>query len=381
MSKPAVIIYRDHLLPPSETFVRNQAEALESFIPYYVGSRFVGGLPLPEERTIVANKGGWLGMSREVCVRLGILPPGFIQQVRNLNPALIHAHFGPNGVTALPLARALQVPLVVTFHGYDATVKEEYAWRSSYSYWVYFRNKDRLKHEARLFIAVSEFIKGKLLEQGFPPDKIVVHYIGVDTEAFNSDPAVQRVPVVLCVGRLSEKKGCEYLIKAMAQVQAVMPDTELVIIGDGTLRRPLEELAEKLLRRYRFLGVQSPDIVKSWMNRALMLVAPSVTDSTGDSEGLPMVILEAQAMGLPVVSSIHAGIPEAVIQGETGFLANERDWKTLAEYILHLLRDETLWQEFSLKGQERVRTLFSLQKQVGLLEEIYKQVLSDKRSS
>lgn len=381
MSKPAVIIYRDRLLPPSETFVRNQAEALESFIPYYVGSRLVNGLPLPNERTIVANKGGWLGMSREVCVKLGILPPGFIQQVRNLNPALIHAHFGPDGVAALPLARNLQVPLVVTFHGYDATVKEEYARRSSYSYWVYFRNKDRLKHEARLFIAVSEFIKGKLLEQGFPPEKIVVHYIGVNTEAFKSDPSVQRVPVVLCVGRMSEKKGCEYLIKAMAQVQAVMPDLELVIIGEGKLRRPLEELAAKLLRRYRFLGAQPPDIVKSWMNRALMLVAPSVTDSTGDSEGLPIVILEAQAMGLPVVSSIHAGIPEAVVQGETGFLASERDWKALAEYIMQLLRDESLWQRFSKKGQERVRNLFSLQKQAGVLEEIYKQVLSDKRSS
>ena len=375
MSKPAVIIYRDRLLPTSETFVTNQAEALESFIPYYVGSRFVSGLSLPEERTIVANKGGFLGMIREVSFRFGKLPPAFIQQIRNLNPALIHAHFGPDGVTALPLARNLQVPLVVTFHGYDATVKDEYARRSFYSYRVYLRHKDRLKREGRLFIAVSEFIKRKLLEQGFPPHKIVVHHIGVDVEAFKPNPNVRRAPVVLFVGRMSEKKGCEYLIQAMAQVQAVMPELELVIIGDGELRRSLEELAAKLLRRYKFLGVQSPDTVKSWMNRALVLVAPSVTDYTGNSEGLPMVILEAQAMGLPVVSSIHSSIPEAVIHAKTGFLASERDWKALAEYIMQLLKDEFLWQQFSKNGRERVRTLFSLRHQTGVLEEIYQQAL------
>lgn len=376
--EPAVVIYCERLLSHSETFVRSQAEALQHFIPYYAGSRRVAGLPLPEERTLVVNPGGLLGKTSEVSYKLCGFAPAFFQRVRKLNPLLIHAHFGPNGAMALPLVRDLAVPLIVTFHGYDATVKDEYARRSDNTYRVYLRRRELLRHETRLFIAVSEYIKEKLLEQGFPPEKIVVHYIGVDTENFQPDPSVQRSPIVLFVGRLIEKKGCEYLIRAMSQVQAVMPDVELVVIGDGPLRIDLEGLAAKKLRRYRFLGGQPSHVVKSWMNQALLLAAPSVTASTGDCEGLPTVIIEAQAMGLPVVSSFHSGIPELVIQEKTGFLVAERDWEDLAKHILLLLEDVELRHRFTQAGQSRVRTLFNLQKQTLALEEIYKQLLSKK---
>ena len=89
----------------------------------------------------------------------------------------------------------------------------------------------------------------------------------------------------------------------------------MVVLGDGILRSSLESLAGSLLSNYCFLGVQQPEVVKEWMNKAFLLGAPRVTTATGESEGLPIVILEAQAMGLPVISSIHAGIPEAIIDG------------------------------------------------------------------
>jgi glycosyltransferase involved in cell wall biosynthesis len=111
------------------------------------------------------------------------------------------------------------------------------------------------------------------------------------------------------------------------------------------------------------------------MNRALLLCAPSVTASSGDSEGLPITVVEALAMGLPIVSSVHAGIPEAVIHGETGFLAAERDSAALASHILQLLKDEMLWQRFSTQSRERARSVFNLQKQARALENIYEVVL------
>ncbi len=373
--KPNVVFFSGLLLPPSETFIRAQGEGLQQFTPYYVGSRIVKGLSLPSERTLVVNRGGFLGAAQEGLFKLLGSAPRLYKQVQQLNPVLIHAHFGLNGSLALPLARILKLPMVVTFHGSDATKKDEYVPWSSISHQIYFRRREALKREARLFIAVSEFIKTKLVEQGFPPDKIVVHHIGVDTEVFQPDRAVQREPVVLFVGRLAEKKGCQYLIQAMAQVQAEIPDVELVIIGDGPLRLQLEDLAASSLKRYQFLGLQPPQVVKSWMNRSLMLAAPSVTASTGDSEGLPTVVVEAQAMGLPVVGSVHAGIPQAVVHGETGFLAAERDWTSLAEHILRLLKDPILWQSFSCNGQQRVRNLFDLHKQNQALEGIYEAVL------
>lgn len=376
MHTPTVLIFNGRLLLPSETFIKAQAESLKKFSPYYVGARRVVGLPLASERALVVNKGGPCGKAAEYLFKQTGLAPHLSRQLKPLKPQLIHAHFGVCGTLALPLATMLKVPLIVTFHGFDASMTDDYARRSSITTRVYLRRRDQLKHKASRFIAVSDFIKGKLVKQGFPEDKICVHYIGIDTDRFQPDPTIERRPAVLFVGRLVEKKGCEYLIRAMSAVQQQVPDAELVIIGDGPLRHQLEILAGQTLKNYRFLGLQTPDQVKTWMNQACLLAAPSVTTVDGDTEGLPMVILEAQSMELPVVSSYHAGIPEAIIDGETGFLVSERATDTLSKQILNLFLDPNLWQKFSLAGQQRIRTNFNLRRQNQLLEQIYQDVIN-----
>lgn len=380
MPNPVVVLFSSLLLPPSQTFIQAQGEELRQFTPYYVGSRLVEGLSLPPERALVVNRGGASGAAQEALFKFSGIAPKLYHQVRQLNPALIHAQFGLSGSLALPLARSLKVPLIVHFRGADATVKDEYARRASINHWVYFQRREALKRESRLFITVSKFIKEKLLEQGFPAHKIMVHYHGVDTEIFKADATVPREPVVLFVGRLTEKKGCEYLIQAMAMVQAKMPEVELVLIGDGPLRQSLEAMATKLLTKYKFLGVQPRAVVQSWMNRSRILAAPSVTASQGDSEGLPNVVVEAQAMNLPVVSTVHAGIPEAVVHGETGFLAPERDYKQLGGDMLCLLQNDELWQRFSVSGRDRVQKLFNRRQQTRVLENIYQTVLQNAAS-
>ena len=372
-----IVMFSSLLLPPSQTFIKAQAEELQQFTPYYIGCRRVEGLSLPEDRTRVINSGDLLGKTRETLFKLSGFAPQLYRQVKQLNPVLIHAQFGLSGVLVLPWVRSLKVPLVVHFRGADATVKVEHAHYSSLNHWVYFRRLEALKRETHLFLTVSKFIKDKLLEQGFPAEKIRPHYHGVDVTRFCPNPTLPRQPVVLFVGRLTEKKGCEYLIQAMAQVQAILPETDLVIIGDGPLRAELEALAAKQLNRYQFLGVQPQTVVKDWMNRARILATPSVTASQGDSEGLPNVILEAQAMGLPVISTLHAGIPEAVIHGETGFLSPERDVEGLANHSLMLLKDPDLWRGFSLQGREHVQVHFNRHQQTRVLEEIYHGILQD----
>lgn len=375
MSKPSVILFNSLLLPPSQTFIRALGEQLQQFTCYYAGSRRVKGLELPQKRILVVNQGGSQGKVDEALFKLSGFAPKFTSQVQQLNPALIHAQFGLSGALTLPLAKSLNIPLIVHFRGADATIKEEHARYSSVNHWIYYRRREKLKREAKLFITVSRFIKDKLLEQGFPEDKIISLYSGINTEIFQPNPVVATEPVVLFVGRLTEKKGCEYLIEAMARVQSVLPDVELVIIGDGPLRSNLEAKAANLLKRYQFLGLQPPDAVKNWMNRARLFAAPSVTAVGGDSEGLPNVVLEAQSMGLPVISTTHAGIPEGVIHGETGFLAPERDSEALAEYALQLLKDSEKWQRFSEKGPIHVQTNFNRAKQTQILEGIYHEVV------
>jgi colanic acid/amylovoran biosynthesis glycosyltransferase len=374
-TRPSVLIYRTALLLPSETFVLSQPEALEHFTPYFVGCSRVDGLLLPEGRFRFINAGGPLGSARQIMYRLFDFAPGLTRALRRVNPVLVHAHFGVDSVPGLLLARRLGVPLVVTFHGYDATMKAEYARKYSYDYRRYLRWRPVIQKEAGLFVAVSEFIRGKLIAQGFPPEKISVHYVGVDTELFKPDPSIARMPIVLFAGRLVDSKGCDYLIRAMARVQRESPDVQLVVIGDGPLRRDLEQLAATCLTNYQFLGARPQSEVRHWMNRAKVFSVPSFTTQMGTSEGFGLVFAEAQAMGLPVASFATGGIPEAVAHNVTGLLAEERDIEGLANNIGRLLKDDSLWHQFSAAATKRVRECFDLRGQTTKLEEMYGRLL------
>ncbi|MGB7416566.1 MAG: glycosyltransferase [Thermosynechococcaceae cyanobacterium] len=377
MSKPVVVFFSGRLLPPSETFILAQGKHLETFTPYYVGTRRVEGLPLPEDHTVVINRGNLVGKAQEGIFKLFGTAPQFTRRIKELKPSLIHAHFGVCGTLALPLARSLNLPMLVTFYGLDATMTDDYAKQDSVSTRVYLKRKEALKKQVSLFIGVSDFICNKLLQQGFPEDKVISHYYGVDTDFFEPDLTIEREKTVLFVGRLAEKKGCEYLIRAMEKVQTILEDVNLVLVGDGELRAELEALAAQKLRRYEFLGLQPPHVVKDWMNRTKLLAVPSVTASNGDSEGLPTVVVEAQSMGLPVVGTFHAGIPQAVLHQTTGLLAQERDWGTLAENILSLLKESERWRAFSDCGRERMVTHFNVKTQTQKLETFYQRIVKN----
>jgi colanic acid/amylovoran biosynthesis glycosyltransferase len=380
--KPTVAIFAEPLLAPSMTFIRAQASALTEFTAVYVSpQRASPSLEVPSDRVVVLcddpRASQFWNRLQQIPFKVFGHAPLFFRKVEKFHPVLVHAHFGPAALTALPLVRFLRVPLIATFHGYDATLTEEFAKRhSTYRDRVYWRRRGILKREGSLFIAVSRFVEKQILEQGFPPEKIQVHYTGVDTDFFQPNEATFRGPTVLFVANLTEKKGCEYLLRAMGEVQSARPEVELVLIGDGPLRSSLEQMARQKLQKYRFLGVQPPETVRDWMNRAKVLSVPSVRASSGDSEGFGMVFAEAQAMGLPVASFASGGIPEAVAHGETGLLAEERDWRTLARNILLLLGNDILWTQMSMAGRRRIRRLFDLRSQVKLLEDLYVRVLA-----
>ncbi|MGD0126625.1 MAG: glycosyltransferase [Terriglobia bacterium] len=367
----SVLIYRDELLGASETFIPAQAESLNHFRPFYLGLRQIPGLPLPEDRFHFISRSGLAGKGARV--RFKLLGPSMAlrRKLLDLSPVLVHAHFAPDACHVLALARALQVPLVASFHGYDLTVHDDH--QTSLYLW----RREKLKAQGSRFLCVSNFIHNRALEKGFPAEKTVVHYTGIDVDFFHPDPHIKRSPIVLFVGRLVPKKGCEYLVRAMADIQRVAPETKLMIIGDGPLRGALQELAAATVKHFEFLGAQKPAVVREQMNRATVFCTPSVVSETGDAEGFGMVFAEAQAMGLPVVSFDCASLPEAVADGETGFLVPERDWQTLAAKILLLLRDEDLWTRFSRAGESRIRWKFDIRKQAQALEVIYEQVIDE----
>jgi colanic acid/amylovoran biosynthesis glycosyltransferase len=374
---PKVVVFSDHLLAQSETFIHAQAHALTEFEAVFAGSRRVPGLDLPNERTYTINQGDFAGRLHEAAFKLFGFAPRLTRRLGALNPVLLHAHHGANGLRALPLARSLGIPLVVTFHGSDATAIDLRHGKAPFGHRKYLARKPELQRGATLFLAVSEFIRRKLLEQGFPEEKVKVHYTGVDTNKFR--PAnTESDPVVLFVGRLVKRKGPEYLIRAMAQVQRELPATELVVIGDGPLRADLEKQAGESLRRYRFLGMRSHEEVAEWMNRASVFCGPSVKMPSGEEEAFGMVYAEAMAMERPVVAFDSGGISEVVSHASTGFLAVERDWQALAEYLSLLLQDATLRRRFGVAGRERVVRHFGLDQRTRILETIYARVAERK---
>ena len=375
--KPTIIVYRDILLNISEGFVLSQGEALKDFVPHYFGSRLVTGLNVPLDRRLVLNRRGVRGNCAEMLFKLCGFAPRFSRAIRRLKPVLLHAHFGVDGAFILPVASAMHVPLVVTFHGYDATMHDAFARNAYFGLRLYVRRREELNREARLFIAVSGFIKRQLVERGFSEDKVLVHYMGVDVDLFRPDPNVCREPVILFVGRLSEEKGCEHLIRAVAKVQESVRDVKMVVIGEGVLRTRLERMAGERLLRYEFMGSQKQTVVRYWMNRARVLCVPSVAIDTGQAEAFGLVFAESQAMGLPVVSVATGGIPEAVAHGETGFLADKPDDALLAKYICLLITDRELLQRFSVAGRKRVESMFNLRRQTDELENVYRSIQAE----
>lgn len=373
LAKPRVIIFSDHLLYPSETFISAQASALRKFEPVYAGSRRVAGLDLRDQHICTINPGNNTGKLLELSFKLFGYAPDFARRLKALHPVLLHAHYGSNGLRVLPLANNLDIPLIVTFHGSDATVSDLRYQKVRLGFRHYVLNKRKLIKSNALFLAVSSFIRRKLLEQGFPEEKVLVHYTGVDTKKFQP-ASTESAPVILFVGRMEESKGAEFLIRAAAAVQKQLPEVEVALLGDGSLRAGLEQRAKQSLGRYRFLGFRKSEEVREWMNRASLVCVPSITRPSGEEEGFGMVCAEAHAVGKPVVAFDSGGISEVVSHAETGFLAAEGDWRTMAEYLFMLLRDAQLRERFGLAGRERVLRQFDLELRTRALEEIYSRV-------
>jgi colanic acid/amylovoran biosynthesis glycosyltransferase len=365
-----VLVFKEWLLPPSETFILAQARALSEYVPIFTGlERAHPSLSLPEGLVLLSDRGSSISDLRAKLYRRTGIAPFFHRNAKRSRPDLVHAHFASGGRAALPLARALRVPLLVTLHGADVTVRSS---RTD----LY----KQLGEQASLFLCVSRFIRDRALEAGFPSQKLLVHYIGIDRDLFSPSASHGKPQGVLFVGRLVEKKGCEYLLRAMQIVQRAHPQCELTVIGNGPLRPALEALARELDVRCHFRGTQPAIVVREALQKTQVFCVPSVTAVNGDGEGLGLVFAEAQSMGVPVVSTTHGGIPEIVTNRVTGLLVPERDYMALADALCLLLVEENLWERLHRAGPQWIRQYFDLKMQTAVLENIYNGIIGTKQS-
>jgi colanic acid/amylovoran biosynthesis glycosyltransferase len=360
-----VVIWRSALLSGSETFVRNHGDHLTRWEPVYLGATRSDS-PLARETDVIAYP--WEG-DRLAFLRLRLT--GTSPRLRRLltvaRPRLVHAHFAGDGWLISDAARRLGRPLIVTAHGHDVTRQPDSGGLKGVRYRRHLRS---VFDRAALVIAVSEVIRARAVARGAHPSRVRVHYTGVPVPS--SPPRVPPSWDVTFVGRFVDKKGVDDLIAALGVLRPARP--KALFIGDGPLRARAEAQARDLGVDATFAGSRPPSEVSERLAASRMLVAPSRTAADGDTEGLPTTVLEAGALGVPVVSTFHSGIPEAVIDGTTGLLGAERDVAALSRNIYRLLSDDPLRTRLGRAARAHITDNFNLATQSRRLEDIYDEV-------
>lgn len=378
-AKRSVIVWRSEVLPYSETFIKEQLLFCTNWKGTLAGWQPRPGLSLDgvDVRTFASAAPGFAERAKLLLHRLrGTMPSAVVSTLGAEKPLLVHAHFGPDAVIAWPLAKALSVPLMVTLHGYDITIRREWweAGNAGPTMTRYPRELLKLATKPHVhFIAVSNAIKSAAVAYGISAEKITTCYIGVDTQRHRprGAPIAAREHRILFVGRLVEKKGCAYLLEAMRKVALHVPSAKLVIAGDGPLRSDLVSRAEQYGVPVDFCGKLTPDEVSAEMSRARVFCLPSVTTPNGDAEGFGLVLLEAGAAGLPVVTSARGGAQEGVIDGQTGFSIGERDVNGLSEKLIGLLTDDEAAMRIGSRARQFVTRHFDIRSCTAQLETHY----------
>ncbi|NNU84733.1 colanic acid biosynthesis glycosyltransferase WcaL [Geobacillus sp. BMUD] len=293
------------------------------------------------------------------------------------NIVAIHAHHGKHAVEILPFCIAHRIPLVVSIRGRDGSAKHQSLRRNQKRYHL-------LKQHGALFLPVCRYLANELITLGFPPEKIQVLYGGIELDLF---PYRERtIPengdiIILSIGRLVEKKGFLTLVRAFQRVHAVHPRCRLRIIGSGKEEENIRRLVSKLKLDpfVDLLGAMDAASIAREMERAHLFCLASETASDGDIEGIPNVLKEAMASGLPVVSTNHAGIPELIEHKRTGYLAPERDDLELANGIRFFLEHPERIPSFTKKARKVIEQSFDITKQIKVQERLYDEFIKKTR--
>jgi len=383
-SVEAVVAHFDYpvFLPKSETFIYHYISHLQHFHPVCLSWAFANldQFPVPkDDLCLLAQKKytlKWLyyGMQRRYFTVDRAAEEVATSFLRNHKACLIHAHFGTTGVLTLGLKKALDIPHITTFYGFDISqLARKDNWLRRYN--VLFREGD-------LFLVEGPHMKSSLEALGCPEQKIRIQRIAIPLDRIVFKPRMPKAKcaktILIFAGRFMEKKGLLYALRALKEVRANYRDFEFRIIGDGPLKNKIAQfIRTNHMQDYvRLLGfLDYSDYLKE-MQEADIFLHPSVTSADGDTEGgAPTTIMEAQAMGMPVISSYHADIPNIVVPGKSALLSYERDWESLSRSVAYLLETPDVWERMGQAGRTFVETYHDIKKEAEALEAKYNLIL------
>ncbi len=266
---------------------------------------------------------------------------------RTYQPTALLAEFGPIGCLLMGVARELDVPLYVHFHGHDATAMAQDPHHAELYRKLFF--------SAAGVIAPSRYLLARLADLGCPLEKLALSPCGVDPSCFVPTNG-QSSQVIVAVGRMVEKKAPHLTIEAFSKVCDQFPDARLEMIGTGPLFGRCKKTIQRLGLESKVVlhGLRDHDFVAEVMGRSAMFVQHSVVSDDGDAEGMPVSVMEAMASALPVVATRHSGIPETVLENTCGLLVEEHDVDGMAGAIAKLLADPILAAKLGAAGRGRI---------------------------
>ena len=296
----------------------------------------------------------------------------FVAQFLGKKYDIIHCHFGPNGILGIRL-KELGIPgkYITSFHGFDV---------NSY---VKKHGKDVYKNlfeKVDLCTVNTDFTGRKVKALGCEHTKITKLPVGLDIRRFPFKERKIRPENkvnIFTVARLVEVKGVEYSIRAVAKLLKTHSNICYRIAGDGHLREELQGLISRLGAQNKviLLGWKTQDEVQELYEKSHIFVLSSVIASNDDQEGQGLVLVEAQAMGLPIISTLVGGIPEGVLDGKSGFLIPERNVDVLAERLQCLIEHPEVWPEMGRCGRNFVEKHYDINKLNQQLVKIYQNLL------
>jgi colanic acid/amylovoran/stewartan biosynthesis glycosyltransferase WcaL/AmsK/CpsK len=310
-------------------------------------------------------------------LELKVYPSAYHVAINQHHSRILHSHFGDQGWRDLPLARAHGLRHVVTFYGYDVNMlpATDEKWRRRYL---------ELFARADLFLCEGTYMANSLISLGCPAEKVRVHHLGVDLEKIPFKPRKiqENKPIrILVAGTFREKKGIPYAINAVGELRKKHFDVHLTIIGDSTGQKLEEEEKKKIFRaidkydlrsKVHLLGFQPQEMLMEQAYNHHIFLSPSVTASNGDTEGgAPVSIIEMVASGMPVISSRHCDIPEAIPENICGLLADERDVDGLVRQLEWLVEHTDQWEALTARGRKHIEENYNARLQGKWLEKIY----------
>lgn len=363
----------DSWLPRTETFIWQSLRKLRDFPPLVLADRLenLGHFPLPNGEFLDLEPRRRLGAKIRARLLGGFAPVEYagaeaLRARRDI--AVCHAHKGYRALVTRDLPRALNRPLLVNFYGSDVSQKE-FLRRALPGYRAIFA-------DARFLLVEGPAMRARLLSLGAPEGKIRIQRIAIDPRdyAFAERSWDGNRPVrFLHIGRMVPKKGLEEGLRALAASGAKYP-WRLTVIGDGPLRRELEGLARGLglADRVDFVGYRTLEEMRAALAAHDVLLQPSRTAPDGDGEGgAPTVLLEAQACGLPVLSTDHDDIPYVTAEGRSAWLAPQGDVAALAELLRRVGEASDRWGEMGRAGRAKIEADHDIDREIAALERSY----------